>query len=219
MDVRIRYLILTLIICMTIQMSSREWSATIHQAMEKQSMFYMTYGCSPYRYVFADAYERNIQLAFLGPDTIIVENKPSEIIDFAFVDKYRVKQLEGETTYCVVKLASTTRPNMIACNEAAKLPFRIGYFESKAVVFPILNEHDTIFMAKDLSHVQIREFSFARDGEIFNEYIENGYKLKPVIDKKMWKALMKAYRKQKRENGEPWAIDAILPYCDEKYLK
>ena len=74
-------------------------------------------------------------------------------------------------------------------------------------------------MAKDLSHVQIREFSFARDGEIFNEYIENGYKLKPVIDKKMWKALMKAYLKQKRENGEPWAIDAILPYCDEKYLK
>lgn len=221
METKFRYYILAFImICTLSQISSHERSAAIAQSNEKQFMFCMTYGCSPYQYVFADADERDIQLAFLGPDTIVVRNTSlGGKSDFSFVDKYQVRQLDDKHTYCVIKLASSSRSEMIACRIEAKLPFHAGGFVNSVEVFPFLSKQDTIFLASDLSHVQIRDFSFLKASESFNDYIENGYKLKPIIKKKMWEKLMEEYRKQKRENAQPWALDSILQYCDEKYLR
>ena len=195
-----------------------EWSEVLAKAREKEFLFCWFYGISPYQYTFTDD-DREVHLRFLSPDTIVVSNSVENYVKLAFVDKYVVKQIEGKVNYCVLKLASSSRSDEQLICHGARLPFRGGEFNNTYEVFPVLQSNDTIFMSLNLKNIQIKEFCFQKTSDSYNDYIMNGYKLKPAISPNTLEFLMKEYHKQKRENGKPWAIDAILPYCDEKYLK
>lgn len=129
--------------------------------------FFQFYGFFPYEYCFRDSPKRNLTINFLGKDQLIIKNNVSKAFrnaQLSFCDTVyfhvispSFKDIESHRQIIVDSVTSTRAFS----NSYTVPPYRSLKCANIHMIFPFLQNSDTIFVNTNCRNLRIRDFEFS----------------------------------------------------------